>query len=334
LSELYLATHEGRYLQGAKRMAQMLLEEVLPHQRWADFEAFYSCAVKPETFFDERTGQWPCNTMSVSWALQGFLSLHEATQAKTYLDAAEATADFASLFQAVWSPHFVITAYPFGGISSQLGDAEWLDQRAHRFADPFVRIGLLTGRQDLIERGVAAARSCLTLGSHPRHLGNGIYTHADFPFGLGPENVDHEGFPQRPLGSGPSWNTVGGLAGIAHVLNRLGGAYVDCQAGIAIGVDGLKVAGFKKTGRTLRLELEDQLAELPLCYDQPFTTELRLAGLTEHPDSGRLSISWDSRKDGDLRSGPAGAVVNLNGAGPSRWLKLKVQSDGRITLLE
>ena len=30
--------------------------EVLPGQRWTDFEAHYSCAVKPETFFDERTG--------------------------------------------------------------------------------------------------------------------------------------------------------------------------------------------------------------------------------------------------------------------------------------
>ena len=98
-----------------------------------------------------------------------------------------------------------------------MGDAEWLDQRAHRFADPFVRIGLLTGRQDLVERGIAAARSSLTLANHPRHQANGIYTHTDFPVGLGPENIDHEGFPQRPLSSGPSWNSVGGLAGVAHV---------------------------------------------------------------------------------------------------------------------
>ena len=280
LSELYLATGEEKYLDGAKRAAKFLLDEVMPRQRWADFEAFFSCATKPETYFDARTGQWPCNTMSISWALQGFLSLHEATQDKQYLDAAEAAADFASFFQAVWAPHYVVTAYPFGGVSSQLGDAEWLDQRAHRFAGPFVRVGLLTGRQDLIERGIAAARSSLTLASHPRHQANGIYTHTDFPAGLGPENIDHEGFPQRPLSSGPSWNSVGGLAGVAHVMRLLGGAYIDFDKNLAAGVDGVKVVSFQRQRRVIRLKLESQLAALPMPYTAPYAIELRMVGLS------------------------------------------------------
>jgi uncharacterized protein YyaL (SSP411 family) len=279
LSELYLATKEPKYLVAAKQAAKFLLDEVLPQQRWADFEAFYSCAIKPETYFDTRTGQWPCNTMSTSWALQGFLSLHEATQDQQYLDAAEAAADFASLFQAAWAPHYVVTAYPFGGLSSQLGDAEWLDQRAHRFADPFVRIGLLTGRQDLIERGIAAARSALTLANHPRHQANAIYTHTDFPVGLGPENIDHEGFPQRPLSSGPSWNSVGGLAGVAHMMDRLGGAYINFEKNLAVGVDGLRIVSFQRQGPTIRLKLESQLAALPAPYGESYPVELRIVGL-------------------------------------------------------
>ena len=55
---------------------------------------------KPETYYDERTGQGPCNTMSMSWALQGFLGLHEATGEQHFLEAAESVADSASLFQA------------------------------------------------------------------------------------------------------------------------------------------------------------------------------------------------------------------------------------------
>ena len=172
-----------------------------------------------------------------------------------------------------------VTAYPFGGVSSQLGDAEWLDQRAHRFADPFVRIGLLTGRNDLVERGVAAARSALTLTSHPRHRANGIYAHADFPTGLGPENVDHEGFPQRPLSSGPSWGAVGGLAGAAHLLDRLGGATIDAERGIAVGVDGIVVTRVEFQAGTLRVALENSLAALPVPYDAPWEIDLRLAGL-------------------------------------------------------
>ena len=279
LAELFLATRDDRYLAAARRAAAFLEREVMPRRRWADFEALYSCAIKPETFHDERTGQGPCNTISMSWALQGFLAMHEATGERRFLEAAESVADFASLFQAAWAPEFVVTAYPFGGVSSQLGDAEWLDQRAHRFADPFVRIGLLTGRNDLVERGVAAARSSLTLTSHPRHRANGIYTHTDFPTGLGPENVDHEGFPQRPLSSGPSWGAVGGLAGVAHVLDRLGGAFVDVERGIAVGVDGVIVTGVELQERTLRVSLENTLAALPVPHDVPWEIELRVAGL-------------------------------------------------------
>ncbi|MCE9553712.1 MAG: hypothetical protein K8T91_10125 [Planctomycetes bacterium] len=289
LSELYLATKEPKYLAAAQQAVGFLLSEILPQQHWADFEAFYSCAIKPETFFDTRTGQWPCNNMSMSWALQGFLSLHEATQDKQYLQAAEATADFGSLFQAAWAPHYVVTAYPFGGISSQIGDAEWLDQRAHRFADPFVRIGLLSGRQDLIERGIAAARSSLTLANHPRHQANGIYTHTDFPLGIGPENIDHEGFPQRPLSSGPSWNSVGGLAGAAHVMRQLGGVYVDPSRNLAVGVDGVVVKQLRVEGRSLQLEIVNSLSALLEPNRESFAVELRLHGLADGPIQVRIN---------------------------------------------
>ena len=279
LAELFLATGDDRYLAAARKAAAYLERDVMPQRRWADFEALYSCAIKPETFHDERTGQGPCNTMSISWALQGFLALHEATGERRFLEAAASVADFASLFQAAWTPEFVVTAYPFGGVSSQIGDAEWLDQRAHRFADPFVRIGLLAGRNDLVERGVAAARSSLTLTSHPRHRANDIYTHTDFPTGLGPENVDHEGFPQRPLSSGPSWGAVGGLAGVAHVLDRLGGAFVDVERGIAVGVDGVIVTRVASQGRVLCVSLENPLAALPVPHEAPWEIDLRIAGL-------------------------------------------------------
>ncbi|MCX6872842.1 MAG: Ig-like domain-containing protein [Verrucomicrobia bacterium] len=316
LSELYLATGQQKYLDGAKKAANFLLTQVMPQQRWADFEAFYSCAIKPETYIDTHTGQWPCNTMSMSWALQGFLSLHEATQDNQYLDAAAATADFAALFQSAWAPEYVITAYPFGGMLSQKGDAEWLDQRAHRFAEPFVRIGLLTGRQDLVERGIAAGRSSLTLVNHVRHQANGIYAYTDYPLGLGPENIDHEGFPQRPLTSGPSWTSMGGLAGMAQVLNRLGGAYVDFDQNVAVGVDGLKIVSFQRNGDTVNLVVESQLAALPVPYDQSYLVAVRMSGL------------------------PAGAynlvINNLAPVSSSKiansTIKLKVSADGTVAL--
>ncbi len=287
LSELYRATGDTLYLDAATRAAQFLLDEVLPTQRWIDFEALYSCAVKAESFHDDRTGQPPRNAMAMSWALQGFVSLYEATGEHQYLDAAEAVADYAGLLQTVWAPHYIITAYPFGGFSSQIGDAEWLDQRDHRFAGILVRLGLLTGRQDLIERGIAAARASLTLVTHPRHVANGIYNAPTFPFGLGPENIDHEGFPQTPLRSGPSWSEVGGLMAAADVLRQLGGVYIDVARDIAVGVDGLAVQAYRLEGRTLTVDISKLLFELPVPYEEPYVALIRVEGL---PDEGPYEL--------------------------------------------
>lgn len=284
LSELYRMTRDEVYLEAARRTARFVIDEVMPGQRWSDFEAFYSCAIKPETFYDERTGQPGRCLMSMSWALQGFLALYEVTQEAAYLEAAEAVADYSCLFQAVWAPHFVVTAYPFGGFISQTGDAEWLDQRSHRFADPLVRVGLLTNRRDLVERGVAAARSSLTLCSHPRHVSNEIYVHTDFPVGLGPENIDHEGFPQRPLSSGPSWNTVGGMASAAHILRLLGGVYMDFEKNMKLGVDGVEVIHAEMVGRSIRISLRSLMSELPMPFSRSYETTLKIAGLSGQED--------------------------------------------------
>jgi hypothetical protein len=279
LSELYKATRESKYLESAEKIAKFMINEVLPAQKWYDFETFYSCAIKPESFFDKRTGQYPANTMSTSWALEGFASLFEATHDTTYLNAAGACADYSIFYQAVWAPHYIITAYPFGGFSSQNSDAEWLDQRGHRFANSLMRIGLLSHRQDLIERAVAAARASLTLVNHPRLVQNGIYTFPNYPVGLGPENIDHEGFPQMPLRSGPSWCEAGGLAAVAHLMNRLGGAYIDFKDKIAVGIDGVSIVSYSLSDKKITIKMKSLLAGLKIPYDKPFLIDLHMVGL-------------------------------------------------------
>lgn len=279
LAELYKLTRDQKYLHAAKKIADFMIREVLPRQKWYDFETFYSCAVKPESFFDPRTGQYPANNMSVSWALEGFASLYDITHDAADLEAAGAIADYSLFYQAVWAPHYIITAYPFGGFSSQNSDAEWLDQRSHRFASGLVRVGILSGRQDLLERGVAAARASLTLVNHPLHISNDIYRFPNYPPGLGPENIDHEGFPQTPLRSGPSWAEVGGLAAAAHILYRLGGAYVNFRENIALGVDGVTVTNHSLKNDTITLRLQSLLSGLKIPFKDPFSIHLHLTGL-------------------------------------------------------
>jgi hypothetical protein len=281
LSELYRATKDKKYAEAAEKMAAFMINEVMPHQKWYDFETFYSCAVKPETFYDARTGQYPANNMSTSWALEGFASLYEVTQKIEYLDAAEAAADYSLFYQAVWAPNFILTAYPFGGFSSQNSDAEWLDQRSHRFTDGLMRIGLIAGRQDLVERAVAAARSSLTLVNLPQNVENDVYKYPNYPLGLGPENIDHEGFPQMPLRSGPSWCEIGGLAATAHLMNRLGGIYINFEKNIGVGIDGISVVSYHLKGNKIDIELKSLLAGLNVPYKENFTVEMRIEGLPE-----------------------------------------------------
>ena len=312
LSELYKATKELKYLEGAEKIAKFMINEVLPRQKWYDFETFYSCAVKAESFFDGRTGQYPANTMSTGWAIDGFASLFEATQNKTYLNAAEACADYSIFYQAVWAPHYIITAYPFGGFSSQNSDAEWLDQRGHRFANSLMRIGLLSHRQDLIERAVAAARASLTLINHPRLVQNDIYKFPNYPVGLGPENIDHEGFPQMPLRSGPSWCEVGGLAAAAHLMNQLGGAYVDFKNKIAVGIDGVSVVSYSLKDQKITITMKSLLAGLKVPYDKPFMIDLHMVGL--EPGSYLTSLNGGPEvtfTEKELKSRPV--IVNPDG---------------------
>jgi len=279
LSKLYAATKEKEYLEAAERLAAFMKKEILPGQRWYDFETFYSCSIKPENFFDSFTGQWPQCTLSMLWAIDGFAALHEVTGKPDYLSTAEAVADYAGFFQAVWQPHFVITAYAFGGFRSQNSDAEWLDMRQSLFGEAFARLGLITGRQDLLERGVAALRAALAVINHPRHIQNDIFRYPRYPLGIEPENIDHEGLPQDPLRSGSDWGEGGGLAAAAELLENLGSAFIDFKRSVAVGVDGVYVNSFKLEGSQIRVDLDNQLAALPFPYSDPYPLELRIEGL-------------------------------------------------------
>jgi hypothetical protein len=260
-------------------MASFIIQEVLPHQRWYDFETFYSCAAKPEDVFDNHTGQGPQCTISMMWALHGLTALAKTTGDAGYLAAAEAVADYASFFQAAWQPHFIITAYAYGGFRSQNSDAEWLDMRSSAFGEGFAALGELTHRQDLYERAVAAMRSAFAVIDHPLLIENAVFQYPRYPIGIEPENIDHEGLPQVPLRSGFDWGEGGALAGAAELQRVLGGVFVDVQHNVAVGVDGVSVEECKVDGHTIRLSFKNQLTELPVPWREPFTADLRIVGL-------------------------------------------------------
>lgn len=295
LTELFSVTGEKKYLETARRMADFLTANILPQQRWYDFETFYSCASKPEATYDPRTGQWPRCTLSMIWAVDGLTSLYEATGDKNILTAAEQVADYLCLYQSVWQPPFIITAYAFGGFISQNSDAEWLDMRQCLCGEALVRLGVVAGRQDLLERGVAALRSAFSVINHPRHIANGIFPTPSYPLGITAENIDHEGLPQLPLRSGSDWGEGGALASAAEVLRQIGAVYVDFSRNNSVGVDGVSVKSARRIDRQLDVEIDNLLARLGMPYENSFAADLLIAGLPG--GEYRLSINKDRSID-------------------------------------
>jgi hypothetical protein len=284
LSELFRLTKQPRYLEAARRIGDRLIREVLPRQLWTDLEHYYSCGAKPLNFAaDTEQGQPARGNISTYWAADGFAALYRATRDKRYLDAGERCVDYLTFSQCCWDPHFIYTAFPFGGMTADNADtANFLDARQCEVVAPLAWYGRTLGRQDLLERAVAAARSSVVLINHPRHQGeNNIYRHTNlYPVGLGPENIDHEGHPQSAMRTHPSWGEASGVfTGLAEALSQLGGAYVDMDQHLAVGVDGLRIDSAALSGQNIRLVVVASLAKLPQPWNQAYQTELRLVGL-------------------------------------------------------
>ena len=288
LSELYSATNEKKYLNSAKKIADYLIKEVLPTQRWRDFECYMSCGYKPLNYYDEYQGMEPRGTQSTIWAMEGFAALYRACREMKYLVAGEQVVDYSSLYQVAWVPHYIYTAFPFGSWNTDNGDCAWVNCHTAWVVGALEWYAIELGRQDLLERAVAAARGFVFLFNHPRHIKNDIYKYPTGPYGLGPENVDHEGIPQTSGRSGPgAGETTGISAGVADALRDLGGAYINVKKNLYIGVDGIDITSYKLQGRTLSINIKNRISSLPFPYEEPFKIDLKVEGL---PDQGIYTL--------------------------------------------
>ena len=298
LATLYEVTREEKYLHGAERIAAYMMRNVLPRQNWRDLEFFFSCAQNPLSTRDVHQGQPPRGVLSMLWGMRGFAALYRATGEKDYLDAGEQVVDYMGLYQTVWDPHYVYAAYAFGGSDTDNGEAAWLNGHQTQWVEPMIWYAKTLGRQDILERAVAAAHASVTLIHHPRHQANDIWSYPEEtfsifdveepPWGLGPENISHEGHPQSAARTSPSLGEGSAVStGLGEAYRALGGAYVDVSKGLAVGVNGLRIQGVALRERTLDLDIEGFLDELDVPWEKPYATELRIVGL---PDGGNYDL--------------------------------------------
>ena len=140
------------------------------------------------------------------------------------------------------------------------------------------------GRQDLVERGIGAARASTVLINHPRHIENGIYPHVNhYGFGLGPENINHEGHNQSAMRTHPSWGECSGIfTGLADAARFAGGGIIDLDRGFAVGADGINLS-LEKKGNAFHVTATGRLAKLKKAWEKPYDIELRIRGHKKQP---------------------------------------------------
>lgn len=293
LAELYNATKRIDFLEGAIKLAGFIEKEIIPMGKWIDFEQFFSCGSRPLFFErDVAQNQFAKGNLSLIWAAEGFAALHRATIKERFLKAGVACVDYLAFTQCSWNPHYIYTAYPFGGFGVDNADCTaFLDARQAEAVSPFIYFGKVLGRLDLLERAVAAARASVVLINHPRHVVNNIYRYPNiYPVGLGPENIDHEGVPQSAMRTHASWGEGSGVyTALAELLRNLGGIYINPQKNIILGVDGIKIKRVSVSNRKIDVEIESFLSSKYL--KQPWSDAYNTNVLIEDGDGWVVNVN-------------------------------------------
>ena len=257
---------KDNYIKAVKRSDDFLIKNILPNQRFEDFESFFSCSGKPMHYYDSSTAMYNQNTLSMQWCAEALLKGSELFHNKEMLGNAEYCLNILSLYQQVWNPPF-ISFYAFGGFGAQNTDGEWSDARQAQFADTYLQFYQATHEKEYLERAVAACRASFALMVLPENKDispknyKGVKGNGESFSGSMAENYGHYGFDERSFQSGFHWGTGSALTTAAIFQNELGDIYIDPKYQIAEGVNGIVVKsaswGKKIVIRTDRLKTKN-----------------------------------------------------------------------------
>ena len=246
LAELYSRTQEMRYLKAAEHAMAYIASEIVPENKWYDFETFFSCSRKSVGFFDTFTAQHPQNTLSMHQAAEAYLSLYRITGRHDYRERGAAILDYLCLYQQVWSPPW-LSCELFGGFGVQNTDGEWSDSRQGYFASTLMSYYELTGEREYFERAVAALRAMFSLfesSTSPRTWENYAHSAVDRPGGV----------------TGIHWGTGSSVTTIHLLEPKYGGAFVNVAGGWGCGIDGCTISAVSLAGRQIGITIRDNVS--------------------------------------------------------------------------
>lgn len=279
LLELNAQAPDPRLVAAAVKALAFMDRAVVATRQWYDFETFFSCNGRPETF-DERTRQWPVNNLALSQTVSAYLKAWQATRDRHWLDQGEQVLDYLLLFQQCWtdpSPRMHPMTSPtmlLGGFTTQNADAEWSDARQSQIGNALLDWYRETGKAEYLERGIAALRS-------------------QFPVSPD-ENWAHEGWGGHSVVSSFHWGTGSGMAGIELEEDFLRDAIVDLRAGVGVGVNGLNLTGLTIAGEAVAFDLVS-----PFAWSRPATVIFRHAEAERRyavTVNGKPAGSWSGRE--------------------------------------
>jgi len=262
LAELGVVTGDARYTQAAERGMQFVTDQVIPRQKWFDFETFLSCARKPYDFYDTWTAQFPQNNLAEIQTVQAWLTLYQSTHKAIYLERGTNALDYLLLTQQVWN-NPLYTPKLLGGFTTQNTDSEWSDARQGYVAPLLLEYYQATGNFEYLERAVAAARS----------------TFAVAPW----ENWAHNGHPDGPGAmTGFHWGTGSAMTAVELMDPVLGDAYIDANSGKGVGFDECTLRDVLVKDNSISFEIESKDRQ------RSFTVHFANVDSAKH-----YSVSWN-----------------------------------------
>lgn len=272
------------------RAQNFIAQDVLPRQRWFDFETFLSCARKPIAFYDAWTAQYPQNNLSQIQAVMADLQIYHLTGQKPFLALGEQILDYLLLTQQVWN-HPLLSPKLLGGTTTQNTDAEWSDARQCYFATLLLDYYSATGRADFLERAVAAARSGFAVAPWENWAHTG--------------HIDEEGSL-----TGFHWGTGSEMASVEMMSGLLGDAFVDAERHQGVGFNACTLDDLSIAGNSIAFTLK---AEPPPNQAHPAERRLlvRFAGIDR---SARYTIM--------VNRGKPVSVDGANLLSPGYWIVL------------
>ncbi|MBD3193436.1 MAG: hypothetical protein GF317_00155 [Candidatus Lokiarchaeota archaeon] len=253
IMELYKITKDKSIIHIANKIADYIEKEILPENKWHDFEPFFSCTSLPLDFYDDNTHTHVMNNLSIYWCAEGFKELYKVSKDAHILEVGEHILGILSLFQQVWNiPN--LSYHTFGGFGVQNADAELSDARQALFVRIYMEYYLETGKEEYMERGIAALRAswALQLLSEYQKIcpGNlkGIETVDGIDRGCVCENYGHNGTDMRVPGYIMfDWGLGTATMATAYTKKHFGDIFIDFKFNKVWGLDGILIQNVEFT---------------------------------------------------------------------------------------